>query len=200
MFTGLVESLGNVHSVVLSSTGTRLSIATELGPLQTGDSISVSGACLTVIEAVGGRFSADVSRETLERTTLSSLSVGSFVNLERPATLGSALGGHLVTGHVDAVARVLQIEAIGEAASLRLEVPRALGRYLAEKGSVCLDGVSLTVNSVTPNTFDVMLIPHTRNVTTLGRLLVGGSVNLEIDLVARYVARWLEFQNGSSNP
>jgi len=199
MFTGLVESLGSVHSAVLSSTGTRLSIATELGPLQIGDSISVSGACLTVIEAVGGRFSADVSRETLERTTIAGLSVGSLVNLERPATLGSALGGHLVTGHVDAVARVLHIEAIGEAASMRFELPRALGRYLAEKGSVCLDGVSLTVNSVTPNTFDVMLIPHTLHVTTLGRLVVGGSVNLEIDLVARYVARWLEFQNGPSN-
>ncbi|MDX2052750.1 MAG: riboflavin synthase [Polyangiaceae bacterium] len=196
MFTGLVESLGSVQEIVRSAVGARLLVGSSIGGLQIGDSIAVSGTCLTVVTRDFEGFSADVSVETLERTTLGGLCKGDAVNLERAATLGSPLGGHLVTGHVDGVARVVRVHAVGDSRRMSFEVPSGLGRYIAEKGSACVDGVSLTVNAVTATTFEVMLIPHTLLVTTLGKLTVGSSVNLEIDLLARYVARWLEFQNG----
>lgn len=199
MFTGLVENMGSVREFVRSHGGVRLGISTDASSFGVGDSVAVSGACLTVVECSAAGFSADISEETLARTTLGGLQIGAQVNLERPLTLGSALGGHLVAGHVDALGSVTRIEPLAGSSSLTFGVPGNLGRYLAEKGSVCVDGVSLTINAVTATTFDVMIIPHTLKVTTLGQLKLGDNVNLEIDLLARYVVRWLEFQNGSKN-
>lgn len=154
-----------------------------------GDSISVQGTCLTVTRKQGREFFADVSRETLSKTTLNGLKQGSAVNLEPALRAGDALGGHMVSGHVDGVARV--VSAADDARSFRLEfeVPADLQRYIAPKGSVCVNGVSLTVNGAAGRRFDVNIIPHTRTVTTLGELKVGDSVNIEIDVIARYLER-----------
>jgi len=192
MFSGLVAAVGRVERIDAVESGAQLAVASPLGPLALGESISVSGACLTVAALVPGGFAADLSRETLDRTTLGRLAVGDAVNLERSLALGERLGGHLVTGHIDGLARVVRVEQSGGALGVTLEGPAALLRFVAEKGSVTLDGVSLTVNRVTGTRFDVMLIPHTLEVTTLGTLAVERELNLEVDLVARYVARWLE--------
>jgi riboflavin synthase len=163
----------------------------DLTRVQLGDSICVQGCCLTVTELNGNTFAADVSRETLNLTTLGDFKPGNTVNLEPALRAGDALGGHLVSGHVDGVAQVLGL--VGDARSTRvvIGVPPALARYIAPKGSVAIDGVSLTINAVEAASFGVNLIPHTQTVTTLGRLEVGTRVNLEIDQVARYVARLL---------
>jgi riboflavin synthase len=192
MFSGLVTAVGRVERVSAVENGAELVVAAPLAALALGESISVSGACLTVAALVPGGFAADLSRETLDRTTLGRLVAGDAVNLERALALGERLGGHLVTGHVDGLARVVRLEPAGAALAVTLEGPAALLRFVAEKGSVTLDGVSLTVNRVAGTRFDVMLIPHTLEVTTLGALTVGRELNLEVDLVARYVARWLE--------
>jgi riboflavin synthase len=196
MFSGLVAAIGRVERIDAltpeAPLGARLTVASPLGPLALGESVSVSGACLTVAALVPGGFAADLSRETLERTTLGRLVAGNAVKLERSLALGERLGGHLVTGHVDGLARVVRVDPAGGALGVTLEGPAALLRFVAEKGSVTLDGVSLTVNRVTGTRFEVMLIPHTLEVTTLGALTVGRELNLEVDLVARYVARWLE--------
>jgi len=192
MFSGLVAAVGRVERIDAGESSARLAVACPLATLALGESISVSGACLTVAALVPGGFAADLSRETLDRTTLGRLAQGDSVNLERSLALGERLGGHLVTGHVDGLARVLRLERAGGALGVELEGPAALLRFVAEKGSVTLDGVSLTVNRVAGTRFDVMLIPHTLEVTTLGSLVVGRELNLEVDLVARYVARWLE--------
>jgi riboflavin synthase len=192
MFSGLVAAVGRVERVDAVESGARLVVASPLGPFALGESISVSGACLTVAALVPGGFAADLSRETLARTTLGRLVPGNAVNLERALALGERLGGHLVSGHVDGLARVLRLEPEGGALGVTLEAPAPLLRFVAEKGSVTLDGVSLTVNGVSGTCFEVMLIPHTLEVTTLGALAVGRELNLEVDLVARYVARWLE--------
>jgi riboflavin synthase len=151
--------------------------------------VSVSGACLTVTTATPDAFDADLTSETLERTTLGRLVPGARVNLERAVVAGARLGGHLVSGHVDGRARVVALTDEGEARHLKVECPRHLSRYVAEKGSVALDGVSLTVNAVAGNEFSLMLIPHTLATTTLGEPVVGAELNLEVDLVARYVER-----------
>ena len=192
MFTGLVAAVGRVAATERRALGTRLEIAAALGALELGESICVSGACLTVVARTDGAFSAEVTRETLERTTLGRLSPGDSVNLERAAALGDRLGGHLLTGHVDGVARVTRVEAAGDARDVEVEVPLELARFIAQKGSIALDGVSLTVNWVEGARFGVMLIPHTLGVTTLGAIASGRELNLEVDLVARYVARLLE--------
>ncbi|HTQ03937.1 MAG TPA: riboflavin synthase [Polyangiaceae bacterium] len=192
MFTGLVAAVGRVERHDVREDGSRVHIAAPLGALALGESISVSGACLTVAASTASSFEADLSRETLARTTLGRIGPGASVNLERAAQLGDRLGGHLVTGHVDGLARVLRVEAAGEARHVELEVPAELARFIAEKGSVALDGVSLTVNRVKKNRFEIMLIPHTLAVTTLGSLAPGRELNLEVDLVARYVARLLD--------
>lgn len=189
MFTGLVEATGRVASVSPRGAGLRLRIDAPLGLLETGESVSVSGACLTVVTATPGGFEADLTSETVERTTLGRLGAGSRVNLERAVVAGARLGGHLVSGHVDGRARVVSITEEGEARRVSVECPRELSRYVAEKGSVALDGVSLTVNAVSGNVFSLMLIPHTLAVTTLGELAAGAELNLEVDLVARYVER-----------
>jgi riboflavin synthase len=156
-----------------------------------GDSICVQGCCLTATELPEGAFAADVSRETLSLTTLGDLAVGSPVNLEPSLKAGDALGGHLVSGHVDGVAEIVAISGDARSTRLKIAVPADLARYVARKGSVAVDGVSLTVNEVEGVTFGVNIIPHTQTVTTLGKLTVGARVNLEVDQVARYVERLL---------
>jgi riboflavin synthase len=189
MFTGLVEATGLVASVTPQPSGALLRISASLGLLAIGESVSVSGACLTVTVATPDAFEADLTSETLERTTLGRLTHGSRVNLERAVIAGARFGGHLVSGHVDGRARVISITPEGEARLVKVECPSDLSRYIAEKGSVALDGVSLTVNAVSTNVFSLMLIPHTLAVTTLGELSVGSELNLEVDLVARYLER-----------
>ena len=195
MFTGIVEGIGTV--VASAPRGGDVELLIDAGALalagtQPGDSISVSGACLTVTRLDGSRFAADVSNETLARTSLGARRVGGTVNLERALRAGAALGGHYVTGHVDGLARLVEESDDGRSRRLDFVVPDALARYIASKGSVTLEGVSLTVNEVAGSRFGVNLIPHTRAVTTLGALQVGDSVNLEIDIIARYVARLIE--------
>lgn len=192
MFTGLVEATGRLRRRTPRGSGFRLEVATSVGPLVLGESVSVSGACLTVVTMDGAGFEADVSIETTERTTLGALPIGEEVNLERALQAGSRLGGHLVSGHVDGVATVTGLTRDGEAHRVTIEPPPALLPLIAEKGSVALDGVSLTVNRTAGVTFEIMLIPHTMTVTTLRSLAVGKRLNLEVDLVARYVVRYLE--------
>lgn len=189
MFTGLVEATGTVLAVVPDGAGARLLLRAPLTGLVIGESVSVNGTCVTAVRTSPDGFEADLSSETLERTTLGGLEAGARVNLERAVALGARLGGHLVSGHIDGRARVSRLEAAGEARLVELDCPRPLARYIAEKGSVALDGVSLTVNGVSGTLFTVMLIPHTRAVTTLGDLAVGTELNLEVDQVARYVER-----------
>lgn len=192
MFTGIVQGDGRVIAIAPIDGGVRLVLEAPLGALALGESVSVNGACLTVAALSPNGFAADLSRETLERTSLGALVPGSRVNLERALTLADRLGGHLVSGHVDGLARVASVEAVGETRRVHFECPRPLLRYIAEKGSVALDGVSLTVNAVSADGFCVMLIPHTLSMTTLGDLAPGRQLNLEVDQVARYVARFLE--------
>lgn len=190
MFTGIVQDVGRVRAREPRGGDTRLMIDVDRLSLERtaiGDSICVQGVCLTVTALADKTFSADVSRETLSLTTLGELGIGAPVNLEAALRAGDPLGGHLVSGHVDGVGRVVALAE--EARSLRVEfdAPADLARYIARKGSMTVDGVSLTVNDVSGSRFGVNLIPHTREVTTLGRLAVGSRVNLEIDQVARYV-------------
>jgi riboflavin synthase len=192
MFTGLVAAMGRVERAERRVEGMRFQIAAPLGALELGESVCVSGACLTVADLSTGAFEADVTRETLERTTLGRLSQGDAVNLERAAALGDRLGGHLLTGHVDGIARVIGVAPAGDAREVEIEVPGELSRFIAEKGSVALDGVSLTVNRVSGARFEIMLIPHTLAVTTLGGIAPGRELNVEVDLLARYVARLLD--------
>lgn len=183
-----------VQEATLAGGDLRLTIQAgglDLQNCRQGDSVSVSGACLTMLHPGAGCFAADVSAETLAMTTLGSLREGRRVNLELAMTLADRLGGHLVTGHVDGVARLVSRLPDGRAERFVFELPASLRKYLARKGSVCVDGVSLTVNEAEKNTFSVCLIPHTLAATTLGELQPGGSVNIEIDLVARYVERLL---------
>jgi riboflavin synthase len=192
MFTGIVQDLGRIVSRESRGVDARLTIATErmkLANVAIGDSICVQGVCLTVTSLTGSAFTADVSHETLSLTTLGELQVNSQVNLEPSLRAGDPLGGHLVSGHVDGVARVTALAKDGDSLRMTFAVPKDLARYIARKGSVAVDGVSLTVNEVAGTTFGVNLIPHTQAVTTLGRLQVGARVNLEVDPIARYVER-----------
>lgn len=194
MFTGIVQDVGRVLSREARSGDVRMVIAFDRfdpSGISVGDSICVQGCCLTAIELHDRTFAADVSRETLSLTTLGDLAPGSAVNLEPSLKAGDPLGGHLVSGHVDGVAEIAAIS--GDARSTRIEVsvPAALARYIARKGSVSIDGVSLTVNDVQGTSFGINLIPHTQAVTTLGALRVGTRVNIEVDQIARYVERLL---------
>lgn len=194
MFTGIVQDVGRVAETAPVGGDVRLVIETDrlsLDGASVGDSIAVGGVCLTVTQLGAKRFAADVSRETLARTTLGTLQPGSPVNLEPALRAGDALGGHLVAGHVDAVATVVRIEADARSRRVTFAVPATLMRYVAVKGSITVDGVSLTVNEVDAVSFGVNLVPHTLEVTTLGRLAAGQPVNLEVDQVARYVERLL---------
>jgi riboflavin synthase len=189
MFTGLVEEGGVVAAVAPAAEGARLWIAASavLADLGIGDSVAVNGACLTAVEISGDGFAVDAVAETLRRTNLGALAPGDRVNLERPMRLGDRLDGHLVQGHVDGVGRVASARAEGESTVLGITAPPDLLRYVVEKGSVAVDGVSLTVAARLPEGFTVALIPHTMSITTLGPQAVGRAVNLEVDVVAKYV-------------
>jgi riboflavin synthase len=194
VFTGIVQGVGRVVDV--EAIGGDLRLRIDAGPVSLagvgiGDSIAVNGACLTAVELGGGGFAADVSRETLSLTTLGELAAGSPVNLENALRAGQSLGGHYVSGHVDGVGQVLSRRDDARSVRIEFEVPWGLGRYVARKGSICIDGVSLTVNSASGTRFDVNLVPHTLEVTTLGRLAAGTRVNLEVDIIARYLERLL---------
>jgi riboflavin synthase len=194
MFTGIVAGTGTIAARVPRTGDVELLVdagALSLAGCVAGGSIAVAGACLTMTRIEGTRFAADVSGETLARTTLGRLAVGSRVNLEQALRAGDALGGHFVTGHVDGIARVLAVNNDGRSRRVSLELPPELARYVAPKGSVTLDGVSLTVNEVEGARCGVNLIPHTWELTTLGELAAGSVVNLEIDVIARYVERLL---------
>jgi riboflavin synthase len=192
MFTGIIQAVGKIASLTPQGGDVRLTVHTGSLPLQAvrvGDSISVNGCCLTVIEKSPGGFAADASRETLSLTTLGELKPGSPVNLETALTLATPLGGHLVSGHVDSVGLVKSRREEARSVRFDIEVPEALSRYIVHKGSISVDGVSLTVNRVEGRLFDVNIIPHTLEHTILGRYQAGSRVNLEVDVVARYLER-----------
>jgi riboflavin synthase len=194
MFTGIIQDVGRILALEALGGDTRLTVGVdrlELSRVAPGDSIAVAGVCLTAIAIEARAFSADVSRETLGLTTIADWRVGQRVNLEPALRAGDALGGHLVSGHVDGVAEVSARAAAARSQYFRLRVPQPLARYIARKGSVALDGVSLTVNAIEQQEFEVNLVPHTLEVTTLAELAVGDRVNLEVDLIARYTERLL---------
>ncbi|MEJ1158600.1 riboflavin synthase [Prosthecomicrobium sp. N25] len=203
MFTGIVTDLGEVLSVAPRESGLRLRIATAYDPdrIDLGASIACAGICLTVVERgrTGNRgwFDAEASTETIALTTLGTWTAGTRLNLERSLTLGQEMGGHLVTGHVDGTAELLERADEGGMAVLTFRAPAALARFIARKGSVALDGTSLTVNRVEHDRFSVMLIPHTLAVTTWGGRAPGDRVNLEVDLMARYAARLAEAEHAA---
>jgi len=194
MFTGIVTDVGRVRAVRDTDRDRRFEIETvyDLATVEIGASISHAGCCLTVVEKGGGWFAVEVSGETLSKTTLGDWAEGRRVNLERAARVGDELGGHIVSGHVDGVGEVVSVAAEGGSHRVRIRVPKPLHRYIAPKGSIAVEGVSLTVNEVEDDIFGVNLIPHTWEVTTLGELAPGRRVNLEIDMLARYLARWRE--------
>lgn len=194
MFTGLVEAMGEVVAIQARPPGVRLVVrnATIAGDAKIGDSISVNGCCLTVVELGSEDFSFDAGEETLSRTNLSRLAERSRVNLERSLQLGDRLGGHLVMGHIDAVGRLDERHDDDDWSKFWFRVPRQLTRQMASKGSVAVDGISLTLVDVEDERFSVALIPHTLQATTLGTLQVGGEVNIETDLLAKYVERQLD--------
>ena len=192
MFTGIVLAKGRLTSVTERGGDLQLGIdaaGLDSARLGIGDSISVQGACLTVTRKLGSCFFADVSRETMAKTTLGKLKAGSSVNLEPSLRAGDALGGHMVSGHVDALGVLRQTAEDARSRRMEFELPADLMRFVAPKGSICIDGVSLTVNKVEGLRFDVNIIPHTLKETTLGELRVGNEVNIEIDVVARYLER-----------
>ncbi len=201
MFSGIVGDAGLIKSVKDRDGGLRLTVATEvlgLDDVALGDSIAVNGVCLTVVKIDGNDFAVDVSRETLNCTT-GLEKEGKHVNLEKALRLSDRLGGHLVSGHVDGVGEVVAFNDIGESWRLVVRAPHALAKYIAMKGSITINGVSLTVNLVSGNEFEVNLIPHTLDVTTLNELTTGAHVNLEIDLIARYVERMMQANSGTRN-
>ncbi|MCM2263610.1 MAG: riboflavin synthase [Desulfuromonadales bacterium] len=193
MFTGLIEDLGTLAELRRGGGVASVTIATALpmAELRLGESIAVNGACLTVTIFGAGRFTADVSPETLEKTTIASLQRGARVNLERALRLSDRLGGHLVTGHVDGQARIVERVRQGNAWCFGFQCDSAVSRLIVAKGSVAVDGISLTVNEVLDDRFTVMIIPHTLEQTSLAGLQVGGQVNIETDLIGKYVARLL---------
>ncbi|KLN59357.1 riboflavin synthase subunit alpha [Kiloniella spongiae] len=202
MFTGIITDLGSVKSII--DNGDKrfvFNTAFDMDTVDIGASIACSGVCLTVVEKGQGWFSADVSAETLSKTTLEKWTKGTPVNFERALRIGDELGGHLVSGHVDGIASVISIIADGDSKRFTFEAPEDLAKFIAPKGSIVLDGVSLTVNEVNGNQFGVNIIPHTAEMTTFGQWQVGSfktgncEINLEIDLLARYVGQLLERQN-----
>ena len=198
MFTGIISDLGEVGSISAGEDGSRVKILTgyDTSSIEIGASIACNGCCLTAVDTGFDSFSVDVSNETLSRTTLRQWDIGSSVNLERSLRLGDEVGGHLVSGHVDGIAEVSGTQADGDSIRFTFRVPTAISPLIAEKGSVAIDGVSLTVNEVTEDAFGVNIIPHTLSVTTFGALRLGHSVNIEIDMLARYVARLLSSDKG----
>ena len=200
MFTGIIQAIGKISTLERRGGDARLRVAgggLDLADVKLGDSIAVSGVCLTVVELSANDFVADVSGETLTRTTLGSLKSGAAVNLEKALLPTTRLGGHLVSGHVDGVGKVRDRRPDARSVRFQIAVPRELGKYIAEKGSVCINGVSLTVNAVRDAEFEVNIVPHTLAETTLGELAAGDAVNIEVDLLARYLERLLQGQDAA---
>ena len=194
MFTGIVQGVGTVRAIEQRGGDVTLVFDTagvSLADIELGGSVAVSGVCLTATRFDASSFAADVSRETLSLTTLGDWVVGSRVNLEKALLAGQALGGHYVTGHVDGVGELVSRHDDARSVRMEFRVPPELARYVARKGSICIDGVSLTVNGARGDRFDVNLVPHTLEVTTLGGLQAGSRVNLEVDIIARYVERMM---------
>lgn len=193
MFTGIIEGLGTISSVRPTGQGSRLAVEAgfDLTATKIGDSIAVNGACLTVVTLAGRRFEADVSPETLEKTTFGWVKIGERVNLERALLLSNRVDGHLVSGHVDATGVISGREAVGNATLVTVEVPPDVARYIIPKGSVAVDGISLTVNQCDERSFNVSIIPHTGLVTTIGFKKTGERVNIETDMIGKYVERFL---------
>jgi riboflavin synthase len=189
MFTGIVEDVGSIRSVTVRNRSSILEISTRLSNIQTGDSISVSGICLTVIQVKPGFFMVDVSPETLSKTTLRGIKPGKHVNLERALAIGGRLGGHFVSGHIDRTGTVRKKTPTGEFIKLEIFHPPELSRYIAAKGSIAVDGVSLTVVDNLKGRFSIAVIPYTLQNTTIGDCRVGDSVNLEVDILAKYVEK-----------
>jgi len=195
MFTGIVEALGRIDAVEEIGGDRRMSIVADgayLDGVQSGDSIAVNGVCLTAVRLLPRGFTADLSVETLNATTAGAWQAGTRVNLERALTPAKPLGGHMMSGHVDGVGRLVEKHEEARSWRLSFEAPQALARYIARKGSIAIDGISLTVNEVDKNRFGVNIIPQTWTHTTLGGLEAGGKVNLEVDLIARYLERLIE--------
>lgn len=200
MFTGIIAAVGKIAALEPKGGDMRMRFHTgklDLEDVAAGDSIAVSGVCLTAIDLPGDGFWADVSRESLSRTTLGTLGVGDAVNLEKALTPTTRLGGHLVSGHVDGVGTVLERRDDARSIRLRLEAPAGLARYIAEKGSICVDGISLTVNTVEGAQFDLNIVPHTLQETTMSGFSPGRRVNLEVDVIARYLERLLLGENAA---
>ena len=194
MFTGIIKAIGEVGQITAQGGDMRLSIGSDGIPwsdFEVGESISVNGVCLTAVELTDRGFLTDVSLETLDVTALKCLATGSRVNLEPALALGERLGGHLVSGHVDCVGTIKARESAARSVRLDIEIPQEYRRYVAKKGSVCIDGVSLTVNEVSDALFSVNIIPHTADVTITGDYKIGTKVNIEVDLLARYLERLL---------
>jgi riboflavin synthase len=192
MFTGIIQAVGSIRRRESRGDDMRLRIATgglDLSAANIGDSIAVNGVCLTAVTLGADSFEADVSGETLNRSTLGALREGDPVNLEPALTLATPLGGHLVSGHVDGLGEVLERRPDGRSEQFRIKAPDQLARYIAEKGSICVDGVSLTINAVVGSVFSLNIVPHTLTATTLGDFRPGRKVNLEVDLIARYLER-----------
>ena len=200
MFTGIVSAMGRVAELNLQPDQAVFRFATgelSMDGVRKGDSIAVNGACLTVTELHADGFSADVSRETLDCTTLGERVAGDAINLERALALGDSLGGHLVTGHVDGVGVVESLSNEGDSQRLNVNVPQELARYIARKGSICIDGVSLTVNSVADAQAGLMIVPHTQKQTIIATYQPGTRVNIEIDMIARYLERIVQYTGQS---
>lgn len=199
MFTGIIEAIGKVRRIEAVAGDSRLSIdagSLDMGDVKQGDSIAINGICLTVVGLHQSCFDADVSNETISLTTMQNLEEGSQVNLEKALLPTTRLGGHLVSGHVDGVGRVLNITQDARSTKYTIEVPDDLKRYIAVKGSICVDGVSLTINNVTDNSFEINIIPHTQQQTIIQTYKKGSRVNIEVDLVARYLERLLQTGSG----
>ena len=196
MFTGIIEELGSVRSIEERGDNARIIIAAKIVTAGTnhGDSIAVNGVCLTALDIHDDSFAADVSRETLLRSTLGSLKTGTRVNLERAVTPATRLGGHMVQGHVDARGQFVSVEDHGESWTVRIAYPREIARYLVFKGSVAVEGISLTISNLAADYFEVAIIPKTWEVTNLSQLKPGDSVNLEVDVIGKYVERLLAFR------
>lgn len=193
MFTGIIEGLGTISGVNTSGRGKQLTITSEfdLSQVKLGDSIAVSGACLTVVRLSGKQFTVDVAPETLNRTILQQAKVGDRVNLERALRLSDRLDGHLVSGHVDGKGAIRDRKSLDNAIIITVSVPGNLLRYMIEKGSVAIDGISLTINQLHSDAFDISVIPHTAKLTTIGFKPVGAAVNIETDMIGKYVERFL---------
>jgi len=199
MFTGIVKAKGSIGAIEKRGGDVRMTVlAADLpwSEYAVGDSISVNGVCLTAVRLLDSGFDTDVSVETLDVTTLKQLAVGDAVNLEPALRVGAALGGHLVSGHVDGIGKVIARGDDARSIRMTFEVPDELSRYIAKKGSICVDGVSLTINEVSGNTFGLNIIPHTAEMTTMGAYKVGTAVNIEVDLLARYIERMLGSEAG----